>query len=101
MATVIRRGEIRWFRFERPDKRRPVLVLGRDDALPLWTQVPGMPLSCRNCSNIFPSRGNGSNSLATLEAEQPARMMPAAVPTKLMVERPRIRVPPLPARTAH
>jgi mRNA-degrading endonuclease toxin of MazEF toxin-antitoxin module len=26
---VIERGDIRWFRFERPDKRRPVLVLGR------------------------------------------------------------------------
>jgi magnesium-transporting ATPase (P-type) len=28
---VIRRGEIRWFRFTAPDKKRPVLVLGRED----------------------------------------------------------------------
>ena len=32
-------------RFEAPDKRRPVLVLGRSDALPVLTQVPVIPLS--------------------------------------------------------
>ncbi len=31
---MIGRGQIRWFRFASPDKRRPVLVLGRDDLLP-------------------------------------------------------------------
>jgi mRNA interferase MazF len=42
---VIERGDIRWFRFEAPDKRRPVRVLGRDDVLPALTQVPVIPLS--------------------------------------------------------
>jgi mRNA interferase MazF len=42
---VIRRGDIRWFRFEAPDKRRPVLVLGRQDILPSLTQIPVIPLS--------------------------------------------------------
>jgi mRNA interferase MazF len=42
---VIRRGDIRWFRFSTPDKRRPVLVLGRDDVLPALAQVPIIPLS--------------------------------------------------------
>ena len=42
---MIRRGDIRWFRFENPDKRRPVLVLGRDDVLDSWSQVPVVPLS--------------------------------------------------------
>jgi mRNA interferase MazF len=42
---VIRRGDIRWFRFEHPDKRRPVLVLGKDDLLPAWSLVPVIPLS--------------------------------------------------------
>lgn len=36
---MIVRGDIRWFRFEAPDKRRPVLVLGRDDVLPSLAQV--------------------------------------------------------------
>ena len=38
-------GDIRWFRFEAPDKRRPVLVLGRQDILPSLTLVPIIPLS--------------------------------------------------------
>jgi hypothetical protein len=37
---VIDRGDIRWFRFEAPDKRRPVLVLGRNDVLPMLAQIP-------------------------------------------------------------
>jgi len=42
---VIARGDIRWFRFASPDKRRPVLVLGRPDVLPSLSQVPVVPLS--------------------------------------------------------
>jgi len=42
---VISRGDIRWFRFEAPDKRRPVLVLGREDVLPSLAQIPVIPLS--------------------------------------------------------
>ncbi len=48
----MRRGEVRWYRFARPDKRRPVLVLTRDSALeflgevtvaPVTTTVRGIP----------------------------------------------------------
>ena len=42
---MIERGDIRWFRFSAPDKRRPVLVLGRPDVLPSLSQVPVIPLS--------------------------------------------------------
>jgi mRNA-degrading endonuclease toxin of MazEF toxin-antitoxin module len=42
---VIARGDIRWFRFGVPDKRRPVLVLGKPDVLPSLNQVPVIPLS--------------------------------------------------------
>ena len=42
---MIRRGDIRWFRFQAPDKRRPILVLGRDDSLPSLSQIPVIPLS--------------------------------------------------------
>lgn len=42
---MIARGDIRWFRFANPDKRRPVLVLGRPDVLPFLDQVPVIPLS--------------------------------------------------------
>jgi mRNA interferase MazF len=39
---MIQRGDIRWFRFAVPDKRRPVLILGRPDVL---SQLPVIPLS--------------------------------------------------------
>jgi mRNA interferase MazF len=42
---VIERGDIRWFRFERPDKRRPVLVLGRRAAVPALSQIVVVPFS--------------------------------------------------------
>lgn len=42
---MIQRGDIRWFRFSAPDKRRPVVVLGREDILPSLHQVPVIPLS--------------------------------------------------------
>ena len=42
---MITRGDIRWFRFGSPDKRRPVLVLGKPEVLPSLSQVPVIPLS--------------------------------------------------------
>ena len=42
---MIARGDIRWFRFSSPDKRRPVLVLGGDRILPSLSRVPVIPLS--------------------------------------------------------
>lgn len=45
---MIQRGDIRWFRFTAPDKRRPVLILGRADVLPSLAQVPVVPLSSQH-----------------------------------------------------
>ena len=42
---MISRGDIRWFRFEAPDKRRPVLVLGREEILSALTHSPVIPIS--------------------------------------------------------
>lgn len=39
------RGEIRWFRFGAPDKRRPVLVLTRDSVLEYLGEVTVVPLT--------------------------------------------------------
>lgn len=48
----MQRGEVRWYRFSSPDKRRPVLILTRDSALgslgevtiaPITTTVRGIP----------------------------------------------------------
>ena len=40
---MIRRGEVRWYRFARPDKRRPVVVLTRDSAIEFLGEVTVAP----------------------------------------------------------
>lgn len=42
---MIQRGDIRWFRFSSPAKRRPVVVLGREDVVPFLSQIPVIPIS--------------------------------------------------------
>lgn len=39
------RGEVRWYTFRPPDKRRPVLVLTRDSALEVLTGVTIAPIT--------------------------------------------------------
>jgi mRNA interferase MazF len=39
------RGDIHWYRFALPDKRRPVLILGRDAILQSFSEVPVIPIS--------------------------------------------------------
>ena len=41
----MKRGEVRWYRFARPDKRRPVLVLTRDSALAFLGEVTVAPVT--------------------------------------------------------
>ena len=41
----LRRGDIRWYRFSSQDKRRPVLILGRDSLLRSVSEVPVIPFS--------------------------------------------------------
>jgi len=39
------RGEIRWYTFRPPDKRRPVLIMTRDSAIPVLTGMTVAPLT--------------------------------------------------------
>ena len=39
----MRRGEIRWYTFALPDKRRPVLILSRDSVLPRLNEIVVVP----------------------------------------------------------
>jgi mRNA interferase MazF len=41
----MRRGEVRWYHFPKPDKRRPVLILTRDSALEFLCEVTVAPLT--------------------------------------------------------
>ena len=39
------RGEVRWYRFAMPDKRRPVVVLTRDSIIPSLGEVTVAPVT--------------------------------------------------------
>lgn len=41
----MKRGEIRWYRFQAPDKRRPVVVLTRDSVLDYLGEVTVAPIT--------------------------------------------------------
>lgn len=44
LGTVqLKRGEIRWYTFRPPDKRRPVLVLTRDEVLNVLNEIVVVP----------------------------------------------------------
>jgi mRNA interferase MazF len=41
----LRRGEVRWYRFERPDKKRPVVILTRDSILEYLGEATVAPIT--------------------------------------------------------
>lgn len=41
----MRRGEVRWYRFPQPDKKRPVVVLARNSALEFLGEVTVAPVT--------------------------------------------------------
>jgi mRNA interferase MazF len=41
----MRRAEVRWYRFSRPDKKRPVLLLTRDSAFEFLGEVTIAPVT--------------------------------------------------------
>lgn len=97
VARVIRRGEVRWYRFTRPDKKRPVLILTRQSAISflgevtiapitstvrdipsevLLTPDDGMPRECViNCDHLQTvSRGKLGPLITTLSTEHMAQV---------------------------
>jgi mRNA interferase MazF len=58
----MKRGEIRWYKFVPPDKKRPVLILTRDSVLEYLGEVTIAPIttSVRNIpSEVYLSRADG------------------------------------------
>jgi len=41
----MKRGEIRWYKFKNPDKRRPVVILSRDSILDYLREVTIAPIT--------------------------------------------------------
>lgn len=58
----MKRGEIRWYKFARPDKKRPVLILTRDTVLEYLGEVTVAPITStvRDIpSEVFLSKADG------------------------------------------
>jgi len=43
----MRRGEVRWYRFDRPDKKRPVLILHRTEIIEFLSEITVAPITTR------------------------------------------------------
>ena len=41
----MKRGDVRWYKFEKPDKNRPVVILTRDSIIPHLTEVTVAPVT--------------------------------------------------------
>ena len=88
----MKRGEVRWYKFTHPDKKRPVLILTRDSILEYLsevtvapvtstvreipsevalTKVDGMPRPCAvNCDHIQTvAKGRLGSRITTLSEE--------------------------------
>jgi len=42
---MMKRGEVRWYKFQQPDKKRPVLILTRDSVLEYLGEVTVAPIT--------------------------------------------------------
>jgi mRNA interferase MazF len=99
MGRLMKRGEVRWYVFSRPDKKRPVLILTRDSALEflgevtvapitstirdipsevLLTKADGMPRDCAvNLDHLQTvSKGKIGSLIATLSADKMQQIRP-------------------------
>jgi mRNA interferase MazF len=45
LGGAMKRGEVRWYKFQRPDKNRPVVILTRDSALEFLGEVTVAPIT--------------------------------------------------------
>lgn len=94
LGRFVRRGDVCWYSFKRPDKRRPVLILTRDSAIPVLhsvtvapitstirnipteavlTEQDGLPTTC--AANFDNLQTVPKSNIGTLIAHLPARRM--------------------------
>lgn len=45
MGRLIKRGEVRWYKFGLPDKRRPVVILTRDSVIGYLGEITVAPIT--------------------------------------------------------
>lgn len=62
VGRLVRRGDIRWYKFKSPDKKRPVVILTRNSILEYLTEVTVAPVTStvRDIpSEVFLSKHDG------------------------------------------
>ena len=91
----MKHGEIRWYKFLRPDKKRPVLILTRDSVLEYLGEVTVAPITSvvRNIpSEVFLSRADGTprdcavncDHLQTVSKSKIGSLITALPPAKMV-----------------
>ena len=45
MGETVTQGDVYWYTFKEPDKRRPVLILTRNSAIPVLTSITIAPIT--------------------------------------------------------
>jgi len=58
----LKKGEIRWYKFKPPDKKRPVLILTRDSVLEYLGEITVAPITSTTRdipSEVFLSKSDG------------------------------------------
>jgi mRNA interferase MazF len=68
----MKRGEIRWYKFTRPDKKRPVVILTRDSIIEFLGEVTVAPVTSvvRNIpSEVFLSKNDGMPKNCTINLD--------------------------------
>jgi mRNA interferase MazF len=68
----MKRGEVRWYKFARPDKKRPVLILTRDTVLEYLGEVTVAPITStvRDIpSEVFLSKADGMSRVCAVNCD--------------------------------
>lgn len=82
MAGGIARGDVRLYEFAAPDKKRPVLVLTRDSAIPYLTTVTVAPITStvRGIpSEVMLSEDDGMKSACAVNLHNPVTVPQARI----------------------
>jgi mRNA interferase MazF len=91
----MKHGEIRWYKFLPPDKKRPVLILTRDSVLEYLREVTVAPITTtvRNIpSEVFLTKADGlpqdcavnSDHLQTVSKAKIGSLIASLPPSKMM-----------------
>ena len=105
---MMKRGEVRWYRFQHPDKNRPVLILTRDSVMEYLNEVTvapitstvrdipseahlsredGMPKTCAvNCDHLQTVSKSKLGSLITTLSQSKIKEVHAAIRFALELE---------------